>query len=140
MNNDYKCRFTVFFDKPFWVGIAEQKFGGKLSVSRVVFGQEPSEPEIYEFIIKKYHKLEFSDSVNVKEYSTEKINPKRLQREAAKIQNVKGVSTKAQEALRLQREKDKIVRKQKSTEQKELEKKLEFAKRQEKKKQKKKGH
>ena len=41
---------TVFFDDPFWVGVFSVTCGGKLCASRVVFGAEPRDGEVYDFI------------------------------------------------------------------------------------------
>ena len=45
---------TVFFEEPFWVGIFERVENGKLSVSKVTFGTEPKDYEIWEFVLKEY--------------------------------------------------------------------------------------
>ena len=34
-------KLTVYFEKPFWVGIFERTEDGKLSVAKVTFGVEP---------------------------------------------------------------------------------------------------
>ncbi len=39
-------RLTVFFEKPFWIGIFESISEGKLSVCKVAFSAEPKEYEI----------------------------------------------------------------------------------------------
>ena len=46
-----KAGLTVFFEGPFWVGVFERVEDGKLSVCRVVFGSEPRDYEVWEFII-----------------------------------------------------------------------------------------
>lgn len=46
-------KLTVFFEEPFWVGVFERIENGKLSVSKVTFGAEPKDYEIYEFVLKK---------------------------------------------------------------------------------------
>ena len=50
-------KLTVFFEKPFWVGVFERVSDGKLSVCKVTFGAEPKDYELYEFILKKYYRL-----------------------------------------------------------------------------------
>ena len=57
----------------------------KLSVSKV-FGTEPKDYEVYEFLLKHYYDLQFSPSVTtiIKEV---KQNPKRRQREMAELRN-----------------------------------------------------
>ena len=38
-------RLQVFFEEPFWVGIFEKDYNGKLSVCKVTFGAEPKDYE-----------------------------------------------------------------------------------------------
>ena len=52
-------KLTVFFEEPFWVGIFERVENGKLSVSKVTFGTEPKDYEIWEFVLKEYDRLQF---------------------------------------------------------------------------------
>ena len=77
-------KLTVFFEEPFWVGIFERVENGKLSVSKVTFGTEPKDYEIWEFVLKEYDRLRFSPSVEVTEKELTK-NPKKLQREIQKL-------------------------------------------------------
>ena len=48
---------TVFFDGQFWIGIFERTEDGKLMVSRTVFGAEPKEQQVLEFVLRYYLKL-----------------------------------------------------------------------------------
>ena len=68
-------KLTVFFEEPFWVGIFERVENGKLSVSKVTFGTEPKDYEIWEFVLKEYDRLRFSPSVEVTEKELTK-NPR----------------------------------------------------------------
>lgn len=56
---------------------------GKLSVCKVTFGSEPKDYEVYDFVLKNYYQLGFSQTVatNVKEAGR---SPKRVQREVRK--------------------------------------------------------
>ena len=76
-------RLTVFFEEPFWVGVFERVADGELSVSKVTFGAEPKDYEIWDFILNHYHELKFSPAVKV-ELKQSADNPKRRQREARK--------------------------------------------------------
>ena len=58
---------TVYFDEPFWVGIFERCDNGRLSVCKVTFGAEPKEQEIYEFALKHFTELRFSQEVDIKQ-------------------------------------------------------------------------
>ena len=132
-------KLTVFFEKPFWVGIFEHIEDGKLSVAKVTFGSEPKEYEVQEYIQKYYSSLKFSPAVDtvVKEA---KRNPKRMQREAKKQTQETGRGTKAQQALKLQQKQNKQERKVKIRERKEAEKLRMFDLKQQKKREKHKGH
>ena len=132
-------KLTVYFDDPFWVGVFERVENGKLSVAKVTFGAEPKDYEIQEFIIRNYYRLKFSPAVDtvVKEG---KRNPKRLQRDAKKMVLEKGIGTKSQQAIKQLQEQNKLERKVKSREQKEAEELRLFELKQQKRKEKHKGH
>ena len=131
-------KLTVFFDEPFWVGVFERVSGGKLSVCKVMFGAEPKDYEVYEFVLKNYYRLRFSPAVvtDVKETGR---NPKRVQSEVWKqVQNI-GIGTKSQQALKLQQEQLKIERKIASREKREAEKQRQFELKQQERKEKHRG-
>lgn len=126
---------NVFFEQPFWVGVFECISNGKLSVSRVVFGAEPKDYEVYQFILKNYYHLRFSPAVAAT-VKVESRNPKRILREAHKQTQNTGIGTKSQQALKLQQEQQKIERKTRSKEQKEAEELRRFELKQQKRKEK----
>lgn len=130
---------TVFFEDPFWVGVFERIENGKLSAAKVTFGAEPKDYEVQEYIQKCYYSLQFSPAVAtvVKE---KKKNPKMMQRDAKKQMQENGIGTKSQQALKLQQEQNKQERKRRSREQKELDKQRMFELKQQKKREKHKGH
>ena len=130
---------TVFFEEPFWVGIFEKTEYGKLSVSKVVFGAEPKDTEVFAYFLKHCKELRFSPAVTTVASKTIN-NPKRMQREARKQTSAKGIGTRSQQAIKLQQEQNKLIRKTKSREQKETEKERQFELRQLKKNEKHKGH
>ena len=130
---------TVFFQEPFWIGVFERVENGRLSVCKVTFGAEPKDYEVHEYLLKHYCNLRFSSAVEAEERK-KADNPKRRQREASKqIQNT-GVSTKSQMALQMQREAMKTERRQTSRAQREAEEQRRFELKQQKKKEKKRGH
>lgn len=133
-------KLTVFFDDPFWVGVFEKTDGEMLQISRVVFGSEPRDCEVYTFILKNYYKLVFSRPIRIDKEEQKVINPKKLKRIVKKETSQKGVGTKAQQAMKLEYEKRKEERKKLSNEKREELERAKFKKRQEKKKKKKKGH
>lgn len=126
-------QLTVFFEEPFWIGILEHIENGRLSASKITFGAEPKDYEIYEFIQKHYYHLKFSPAVSAAAKDEIK-NPKRRQREARRQLQKEAIGTKSQQALKLLQEQMKTERKTKSREQKEAEKQLQFHLKQQKKK------
>ena len=132
-------KLTVYFEEPFWVGIFERIEDGKLSVAKVTFGAEPKDYEVQEYVQKYYFSLKFSPAVDtvVKDI---KRNPKRIQRETKKQMQEIGIGTKSQQALKLQQEQNMQERKVRSQEKKEAEKMRMFELKQQKKREKHKGH
>lgn len=131
-------KLTIFFEHPFWVGVFERVEENRWSVCRVVFGSQPKDYEVYEFVLQQYRHLRFSTDEAV-EVKSEKANPKRVQREARKQSQQIGISSKSQMALQQQREEMKLERRVESKQQRELEKKRKFQLKQEKRKQKHRG-
>jgi hypothetical protein len=75
---------TVYFEDPFWVGVFTLSEGNAAQYSRVVFGQEPSDIEVYEYFQKNANVLRFTDSYPEITRETIIKNPKRRQREISK--------------------------------------------------------
>ena len=94
-----ECRFTVLFQPPFWVGIGERWTEEGYQAARVVFGAEPSDAQVYQWVLTSWHRLPFTAAEAGERPRAVPANPKRLQREAAKAARTAGASTKAQEAL-----------------------------------------
>lgn len=134
-----ESKLTVFFDDPFWVGVFERTDGGRLSVCKVTFGAEPKDYEVWEYVLRHYYDLRFSPAVEA-EARQRADNPKRRQREAGKQMERNGVGTKSQQALQMQLEQNKQERKVKSREQKLAEAERQFALKQQKKREKHRGH
>lgn len=131
-------KLTVFFEEPFWKGVFERISEGKLSVCKVTFGAEPKDYEIYEFLLKNYYQLRFSQAVeaDVKETGG---SPKRVRKEVRRQVQNSGISTKSQQALKLQQEQFKTQRKAVGREQREAEKQRQFERKQQKRKEKHRG-
>ena len=132
-------KLTVYFEEPFWIGVFERIEDGKLSVAKVTFGAEPKDYEVQEYIQKHYASLKFSPAVDavVKDI---KRNPKRMQREARRQMQETGIGTKSQQALKLQQEHNKQERKERNRKKKEAEEQRMFELKQQKKREKHKGH
>lgn len=134
------AKLTVFFDDPFWVGVFESSDGDQLKVAKVTFGSEPKDGEIYDWLLKNYHRLQFSQPVDDEKTPEKPINPKRMQRVIHRQMTEKSIGTKAQQALKEEQENKKIIRKAFNRQKTEAEKQQQFELRQEKKKQKHRGH
>ncbi|QNM05170.1 YjdF family protein [Qiania dongpingensis] len=129
---------TVFFEEPFWVAVVEQVSEGKLSVCRVVFGAEPRDYEVYEYLKEHYYRLQFSPAVETGRKETGR-NPKRIQREARRQTERSGIGTRSQEALKLQQEQRRSARKVSARERKDAVSERQFQLKQQKKKEKHRG-
>ena len=62
--NKVSGKLTVYFEEPFWIGVFEHIEDGKLSVAKVIFGAEPKDYEVQEYIQKYYSDLKFSMAVD----------------------------------------------------------------------------
>ena len=125
-------KLTVFFEEPFYVGIFERVSDGKLYVCKVIFGAEPTDAEVYRFLLDRHDGLLFSPAVAaaIKE---------RAKREARKQMENVGIGTKAQRALSLRREQSKSEQKVLDREEREVEKLRRFERKQLKRKEKHRG-
>ena len=132
-------KLTVYFEDPFWVGVFEKVSDEKLSVSKMTFGSEPKDNEVRNFILKHYSELKFSPAVEVILKKTAD-SPKRRQRNAAKQLQNTGIGTKSQQALQKQREEMKVERIQNRKEMREADRQKQYDLKQQKKKEKHKGH
>ena len=131
--------FTVLFQPPFWVGIAERWETEGYSAARVVFGPEPTDAQIYQWLEREWHRLNFSPVAEGERPAAERKNPKRTQREAQAAIRDRGVSTRAQEALSRQREQEGLARKRADRSRREQERQAKYLLRQQKKREKKRG-
>ncbi len=99
--------FTVFFENPFWVGVFERSVSYKgemlVTAAKITFGAQPSDAQVYEYLLEHYRNLRFSPPVSTK-LKTAVKNPKRLQREIHRAVKSSGMGTKSQQALALMRE------------------------------------
>ena len=132
-------KLTIYFEDPFWVGVFERIENRKLSVAKVTFGVEPKDYDVLEFIYRNYYHLQFSPAVETVVKDTKK-NPKRARRDAKKQTMETGIGTKSQQALKLQQEQNKLARKERSKKEREEESDRLFEMKQQKKKEKHKGH
>lgn len=94
---------TVFFQDPFWIGLVQRSEDGAISVAKIVFGAEPSEPQVYAWLMANQARLRFSPPIEGQRAPRMAENPKRRQRQAAKALK-DDTGTKSQRALQLARE------------------------------------
>lgn len=135
------CKLTICFETPYWIGLFEAEDEAGYRAAKHIFGAEPTDPEVGEFLRDHWNELRFTEDLQVEKTEGRKINHKRMQRIISKeiARNVRK-GTKAQQALSEQREASKIERKQQSKAEREAEKQTRFEKRTEKRKQKHRGH
>jgi hypothetical protein len=102
-------RLTVLFDSPYWIGLLEVERDGSLYAARHIFGSEPSNQEIYEFVQRDLLALQKRMTVGLLTAmaADKHHNPKRAQREVRRQVAESGITSKAHEAMRLQIEQNK---------------------------------
>ena len=103
-------RLTVFFEDPFWVGVAERWSEGRYEAAKVTFGAEPSDPQLYQWVLQEWNRLRFRPAEEETNPDLRRINPKRVQRAIRKEVRPQGMGTKAQELLKRQYEQEKADR------------------------------
>ena len=135
-----KSRLSVYFEPPFWVALYQREEEDGLRACRVVFGAEPRDFEVYAYILDHYDRLDFSPALQTETAAEREINPKRAQRLARQQTQSTGIGTKAQQALQLQREQNKSERRTLFRETREAEEARRYRLRQEKRKEKHRGH
>lgn len=101
---------------------------------------EPTDIQLYNFLLYECDGLRFSTPTKDQQSVIRKKNPKRLIREAKRIQEKSPAVSKAYDAIRLEMEKNKKEKKQKSGAEKEIQKQKMFELKQQQKKEKLKGH
>lgn len=88
---------TVLFEAPFWVGVVERVEDGRLSACRIVFGAEPKDYEVWEYVLHSYAGLKFSPAVEAARKPAAG-DPKRRRREAERLMRGAGIGTKSPQA------------------------------------------
>ena len=101
--------FTIFFDGHLWVGVLEQRNGGRIRAARVVFGREPSGAEIEDWLRRHGNDLiaRAAAAQPVDDGARPMVrarSPKRAQREAARQARQPRGTTASQQALAADRE------------------------------------
>ena len=101
-----ESRLTVLFQPPFWVGIAERWSSGGYQAAQAVFGPEPTDAQVYQWLEREWHRLRFTSAAAGEGPGGEIRNPKRRQRQARQAAQTGRGCTKAQEVLSRQREQE----------------------------------
>lgn len=133
------AKLTVLFQDPFWIGLYERQDGNLYEVCRIVFGSEPREPELYEFLLHRWKHLSFTPALRADAPPDRRINPKRMQRLIREQTACGGIGTKAQQALKLQQAEGKLRRQALSRAERQAEQERQFQLRQERRKAKHRG-
>ena len=136
-----KVTMTVLFEEPFWIGIYEREDGESYQATKILFGAEPKGMEVQEYLLKNVYRLSFGTgkTSRLSDRQTRK-NPKRMQREIRKQTREGGTGTRAQQAIQAQREERKIQKRIIRKEDKLAEEKERFLQKQQKKREKHRGH
>jgi len=97
---------TVFHDGSYWVAVLEEAWNGRLKAARHLFGKEPSDAEMMDFVLHHMNALfaRVTRHTDASDAALPRRSPKRLAREAAAELKRQGASTRAQEALKLELE------------------------------------
>ena len=104
-------RLTVEFSPPWWVGTLERWEDGRYEVGRVVFGAEPTEPEVLLWVLHRLSRLRTTPAMEAPARRPEAQNPKRRQRQIAREQQ-RPAGKKAWAAAAAGREAEKQTRRQ----------------------------
>ena len=130
---------TIFFDEPFFAALVERREGDALTVAKHVFGPEPSDAEVFQWVLTHFARLQFSPPVEVGRERIIARNPKRRQRQAASAVGA-GIGTRSQQALQLAREQSATLRRAERKSRDEATEARKFQLRQEKRREKHRGH
>ena len=136
-------KLTVYFDDPFWVGVYEKQDENGYAVARVVFGSEPGDAQLYEFVRQHFDEFRFEgDRTGPRTGGLEERgkNYKRIQREVRKAMRERGIGTRAQQAMKQAMTQVKEERHTLSAAEHAVDAEKRFQKQQEKKKEKHRGH
>lgn len=140
-----KCiiKVSVQLEYPFWVAVFERNDENGYAVARHIFGAEPTDPELYNFVSTHFYILKFTEPNNNIKLIIKRKKFKRVMRdvrkEMSKRTNKKAESF-SQQILREELEKNKELSKTLSKAAKEAKRQEKFLQNQLKKKQKHRGH
>ena len=107
-------RLTILFDHPYWIGLLEDERDGSLYAVRHLFGAEPSDQQVYEFVLREVTTLfaRMTIGIPIELSENHPVGYKRMIRAARHSIEDRGISTQAQAAIKQQIEANKQVRQQ----------------------------
>ena len=138
--SESQSMLQVYFQGPFWVGVFERREAGFLRVCKVTFGAQPRDEDIYYFLQTHFSSLRFSPPVAEMPKPEHRIAKRRLREARRALSAPGGARTKAQQALQLQHEAICTARKEQSQQRKTVQAAFRFQKKQQKKREKRRGH
>lgn len=135
-------KLTIYFDGSFWCGLIEDEIDNRYQAIRYVFGPEPKDADVREFVAKQLPQLlEQSGTVtSQKRFGEKKLSPKRMQRLINREKRQPVLSTKAQLAMSELREQAKSEHKSQKKQRKAEQADKRFQQKQAKKREKHRGH
>ncbi|HTX71439.1 MAG TPA: YjdF family protein [Rectinemataceae bacterium] len=132
--------FSIFYEGPFWVGVLEVHEGERLVVGRHVFGSEPSNAELLEFMLHRFHHIpRHVSSIGAPPAIERSRGAKRAIR-AARRESRRPASTRAQAALSAALETRQAADKARRRDESAAQERIRYEKRDEKRREKRRGH
>jgi hypothetical protein len=98
------------FDGTYWIGVFERNDEQGYSVGKFIFGKEPSDEEVYEFILHGYRAVRFTQPMESNLPDTKHMSFKRRQREIERILANAFPAEQISEQVRAQEEADRQAR------------------------------
>ena len=132
-------RLTVEFSPPWWIGTLERWEDSRYEVGRVVFGAEPTDPEVLLWVLHQLSRLHTIPAVEGSVRRPEAQNPKRRQRQIVR-ERQHSTGKKAWEAAAAGREAEKQTRRQQTAKERRDAAREEYRLRRQKRQQKHRGH
>lgn len=89
-----KTKSTLYFDGQLWVGVIERHKADRVRAVRIVFGMQPLDAELYEFLLAHTNALlyDFGEAAwasNMAQHQATHNDPKRAQYQASHLARLK---------------------------------------------------
>ena len=135
-----RTALTAYFEEPFWVGLWERREAGRYQACRTVFGGEPTDGEVYEYVLRCWSALDFSPALPDEGRADRPVKAKRMRRQVRQDLARSGTGTKAQQALQKQREQNQAARRDRRRADREERRQAQYEQRKAKRREKRRGH